>query len=160
MSRGKARPLVPKLMRKTVFNMFHMLNHSGTRPTITKVEDRYYWPTLWQDVSKWIGECVICLQIKHKKTTKPPPAARTILPPSALLECDKWKCQKVRGTHLSKCGLALFSARRAAKRRSDNQHRQTVSRSAELVLRGSGGGCQDSTRLHTYLRHRTLILNH
>ena len=56
MSKGKARPLVPKIMRKTIYSMFHMINHPGVKPTIQKVESRYYWPSLRQDVTKWVNE--------------------------------------------------------------------------------------------------------
>ena len=52
--------------------MMHMLNHPGTKPTIKKVESRYYWPELKQDVSQWVGECMACLTCKDKRTIKPP----------------------------------------------------------------------------------------
>ena len=80
MSRGKARPLVPSIMRKTVFNMYHMLNHMGTRPTITKVERSYYWPILRQDVSRWVSECMVCLACKQKRTVRPPVNHIPVLP--------------------------------------------------------------------------------
>ena len=70
-STGRSRPLVPPLLRKTVFNQFHGLNHPGTKPTIKKVEDRYYWPELRQDVSKWTNECLVCLKCKYHKTIRP-----------------------------------------------------------------------------------------
>ena len=39
---GKARPFVPLEWRKRVFTMFHSLNHPGPKPTVKKVESRYY----------------------------------------------------------------------------------------------------------------------
>ena len=79
-SKGRNRPLVPEPHRKKIFELFHMINHPGQGPTIKKVQDRYYWPTLRQDIAKWVNECVDCLVCKSKKTIKPTVSHIPVMP--------------------------------------------------------------------------------
>ena len=59
----RARPLKPVSFRKLIFLAFHNLRHQGPRPTVRKVEERYFWPTLRKDVTRWAQECRPCQEV-------------------------------------------------------------------------------------------------
>lgn len=68
---GISRPFVPKLLRKSVFDQIHNLSHPGIKASRKLISERYYWPNLNNDVSKWTRECINCQKakvIKHTKT--------------------------------------------------------------------------------------------
>ena len=76
----KVRPLVPKKFRKQIFDMYHMLCHPGQKPTLKKVQDRYYWPEMGKDVAKWTSECQACIKCKPHKTIRPETSHQPIMP--------------------------------------------------------------------------------
>lgn len=58
---------VPKNLRMTVLQENHSdvtAGHLGTRKTIHRVQSRYYWPGIFRDVKKYIGNCKECLEHK------------------------------------------------------------------------------------------------
>ena len=78
MSTVRARPLIPVNFRKQIFLAFHNLRHPGPRPTVKKVEERYFWPTLRKDVTRWANECRPCQEVKVGKTISPPTKKRPV----------------------------------------------------------------------------------
>jgi len=54
--------------------------HSGIKRTLRKISGRYYWPTLFPDVTSFVAECSTCQQVKaehHRQQVdlgrRPPP---------------------------------------------------------------------------------------
>lgn len=63
--------VVPESARKEVLLECHdspMSSHFGSKKTKAKILERYYWPGIGKDVEKYVKNCVICKQIKHKNT--------------------------------------------------------------------------------------------
>ncbi|KAJ0177340.1 hypothetical protein K1T71_007349 [Dendrolimus kikuchii] len=52
-SRGKARPFIPRDLRRAIFKRLHKLSHPGTRATTKLVTDRY-----------WTRSCLDCQRCK------------------------------------------------------------------------------------------------
>ena len=78
-STGKSRPFIPKTWRGKITPIFHMLNHPGPKATLKKVESRYYWPSMAQDVTNFVKSCHNCQAVKASKTIVPPMSNRPIL---------------------------------------------------------------------------------
>ena len=52
-SNGPARPFVPFSWRRQVFDSIHGLGHPGIERTRQMVRDKFVWPSLRADVSRW-----------------------------------------------------------------------------------------------------------
>ena len=71
-SNGPARPFVPLSYRRRIFNVVHGLGHPGIERTRQSIADKFVWPNLKQDISKWARECLPCQRAKIHKHTVPP----------------------------------------------------------------------------------------
>ena len=71
-SNGPARPFVPLSFRRRIFNVIHGLGHPGVERTRQAVADKFVWPSMRQDVTKWARECLPCQQAKIHRHTVPP----------------------------------------------------------------------------------------
>ena len=71
-SNGPARPFVPFSWRKRVFEVMHGLGHPGIERTRQTVAEKFVWPSLRQDVTKWARECLHCQRSKILRHTAPP----------------------------------------------------------------------------------------
>ena len=71
-SNGPARPFVPFSWRKRVFDLIHGLGHPGIERTRQTVSEKFVWPSIRQDVTKWARECLHCQRSKVLKHTTPP----------------------------------------------------------------------------------------
>ena len=71
-SNGPARPFVPSAWRRKIFDVIHGLGHPGVERTRQAIRNKFVWPSLKQDVSRWARECVPCQRAKVIKHTNPP----------------------------------------------------------------------------------------
>ena len=71
-SNGPARPFVPFSWRKRVFDIMHGLGHPGVERTRQTIAEKFVWPSLRQDVTKWARECQHCQRAKILRHTTPP----------------------------------------------------------------------------------------
>ena len=71
-SNGPARPFVPFNWRRTVFDIIHGLGHPGVERTRQTISDKFYWPTMREDSSRWARECQQCQLAKINRHTTPP----------------------------------------------------------------------------------------
>ena len=71
-SNGPARPVVPFSWRRKIFDVLHGLGHPGVERTRQTVAEKFVWPSLRQDVTRWARECVHCQRAKVIKHTVPP----------------------------------------------------------------------------------------
>ena len=71
-SNGPARPFVPFSWRQRIFNAIHGLGHPGIERTRQMVRDKFVWPSLRSDVSRWARNCVHCQRAKVGRNTIPP----------------------------------------------------------------------------------------
>ena len=71
-SNGPARPFVPFSWRKKVFDIMHGLGHPGIERTRQTVSEKFVWPSLRQDVSRWARECIHCQRAKVLRHVAPP----------------------------------------------------------------------------------------
>ncbi|GFY40870.1 transposon Ty3-I Gag-Pol polyprotein [Trichonephila inaurata madagascariensis] len=79
-SREKVRPYVPEELRFEVFRSLHNLSHSGIRATKRLIQDRFVWPSMLKDISKWTRCCIPCQRCKVQRNTVSPiqPFAPTV----------------------------------------------------------------------------------
>ena len=71
-SNGPARPFVPYSWRRRIFDTMHGLGHPGVERTRQTIAEKFVWPTLRQDVTKWARECLHCQRAKVIKHVVPP----------------------------------------------------------------------------------------
>lgn len=69
MSTSKARPYLPKDFRRIAFDTIHNLSHAGIRTTRKMVTERFFWPGMNSDISKWAKACVNCQRAKVSRHT-------------------------------------------------------------------------------------------
>ena len=50
---------------KEVHNSAHKSAHAGWEHTLAVLQDRFYWPQMWQDVTEYIHTCDPCQKTKH-----------------------------------------------------------------------------------------------
>ena len=61
-SNGPARPFVPFNWRRRVFDTIHGLGHPGVERTRQTVSDKFFWPSMREDTSRWARECQSCIK--------------------------------------------------------------------------------------------------
>ena len=71
-STGRARPVVPSSMRRSVFEAVHSLSHPGVRTTRKLVTDKFVWHGISKDVSAWSKECMSCQKAKIQTHVRSP----------------------------------------------------------------------------------------
>ncbi|KAM0726712.1 Transposon Ty3-I Gag-Pol polyprotein [Formica fusca] len=58
------RPYVPQQFRRRVFNSLHSLAHPGAKASAKLIAQRYVWPRIQQDCSRWAKTCIQCQRAK------------------------------------------------------------------------------------------------
>ena len=71
-SNGPARPFVPFNWRRRVFDVVHGLGHPGVERTRQTIAEKFVWPSLREDTSRWARECQQCQLAKVNRHTTPP----------------------------------------------------------------------------------------
>ena len=71
-STGQPRPFVPLPFRKDIFDNLHNLSHPGTRATVRLVRQRFVWPGISKDCTKWTQACISCQKSKIVRHTRTP----------------------------------------------------------------------------------------
>jgi len=67
--------VVPKAFRLDILHLLHDLQlsgHAGIQGTVNRVKEAFYWPSLTEDVARWVGSCPACVSRKgppHKRRT-------------------------------------------------------------------------------------------
>jgi cleavage and polyadenylation specificity factor subunit 1 len=69
-STGVFRPLVPKALRRQVFDFLHAGTHPGIRATQRLISARYVWPRMSTEVGQWARDCITCQQSKISRHLK------------------------------------------------------------------------------------------
>lgn len=69
MSTSKARPYLPDNFRRVAFDSVHKISHPGIRTTRKMVTERFFWPGMNSDISKWAKTCVKCQRAKVGRHT-------------------------------------------------------------------------------------------
>ena len=71
-STGTARPVVPSLWRRRVFEAVHNLSHPSIRATRKLVGSKFVWHGLHKDVGTWAKSCIACQTAKVHRHVKAP----------------------------------------------------------------------------------------
>ena len=64
MSTGKPRPIIPKTLRRHVFDLIHGLHHPSIRSTIRLMTSKFVWYGISRDVRDWSRACERCQKSK------------------------------------------------------------------------------------------------
>ena len=67
------RPLIPKTLRRDIFESYHQLSHGGQKIMRKMIGQRYYWSTMITDIDDWVRTCSQCQMAKVTKHTTIPP---------------------------------------------------------------------------------------
>jgi hypothetical protein len=73
LSTGTFRPLVPRDLRRQIFEHLHGTAHPGRRPTYRLISSRYVWKGLSTDVTAWAKACLGCQRAKVHRHVQVPP---------------------------------------------------------------------------------------
>ena len=69
---GSARPFVPAVLRRRVFDSLHRLSHPGIRSTQRLISERFVWPCMQRDIRQWTRACHSCQRTKTGRHTAAP----------------------------------------------------------------------------------------
>ncbi|GFV91761.1 retrovirus-related Pol polyprotein from transposon 297 [Trichonephila clavipes] len=72
LSTGTARPYIPKQHLQDVFSAMHNLSHPGIRRSVHLMKQRFVWPSISSDVTKWARHCLACQKSKIHRHTRSP----------------------------------------------------------------------------------------
>jgi hypothetical protein len=72
-STGTFRPLVPRDLRRQVFEHLHGAAHPGRRATRRLISSRYVWKGLSTNVTAWAKACLGCQRAKVHRHVQVPP---------------------------------------------------------------------------------------
>ncbi|XP_014474130.1 PREDICTED: uncharacterized protein K02A2.6-like isoform X2 [Dinoponera quadriceps] len=56
-SQNDIRPYVPETFRRQVFDLTHSLSHPSGRATTKIISQRYVWPSMSKDITRWASAC-------------------------------------------------------------------------------------------------------
>ncbi|XP_077971880.1 uncharacterized protein LOC144426511 isoform X1 [Styela clava] len=56
----KARPIIPKILRRRIFDKIHDLCHPGIKSTNNLISERYVWPQMHADITNYVKSCLKC----------------------------------------------------------------------------------------------------
>ena len=71
-SRGTPRVLVPKSLRKQIFDSVHSLSHPGVKVSREMIGQRFVWEGMRKDVANFVKTCIACQQSKIQRHNKAP----------------------------------------------------------------------------------------
>ena len=69
------RLVVPDAYKKHILELYHTTpfgGHSGIKHTLRKIASRYYWNTLYNDVTEYVSKCIECQQTKAQRRREEP----------------------------------------------------------------------------------------
>ena len=69
---GVDRPIIPKEVRKKLFDQIHGISHISFRSSLATIRSRFFWPGMSKDVKRWCRECPSCQRNKISRHTKSP----------------------------------------------------------------------------------------
>ena len=79
-STGQARPVVPKVFRKRVFESVHNLSHPSIRATQQLIVSKFVWHGIRKDSGLWAKQCVDCQASKVQTHVRAPPQVFEVPP--------------------------------------------------------------------------------
>lgn len=69
---GCNRPLVPRAMRRQVFDAVHNVSHPGINATVKLVSSKFVWHGLTKEVQAWAKSCLDCQHAKVHRHIRGP----------------------------------------------------------------------------------------
>lgn len=67
---GPPRPFIPKQQRSIIMHTIHDLSHPGIRATRKLVSTKFVWPSMNQDIAKFVRSCDRCQRSKINRHTQ------------------------------------------------------------------------------------------
>ena len=71
-STGFPRILVPRELRRQVYDDLHLPTHPGAKATARMASSRYIWPGMKKDIKTWARSCLGCQVSKVQRHQHPP----------------------------------------------------------------------------------------
>lgn len=63
------RPYLPETFRNLAFNLVHNLSHPGIKTSKRLIAQKYFWPEMNKDVTRWARSCLHCQKVKINRHT-------------------------------------------------------------------------------------------
>ena len=63
------RPVVPTVLRKRIFDIFHTPAHPSAKLSNRVISQKYVWPSMHKDITKWAKSCLDCQRSKVTRHT-------------------------------------------------------------------------------------------
>lgn len=73
-STGWIRPYLPTALRRRAFDIVHSAAHPSNRVTIRHLKQKFIWPGMRRDVTRWSRECISCQKCKIQRHNRLQPA--------------------------------------------------------------------------------------
>ena len=68
---------IPRCLRDELLKSYHDCiaggGHQGFERTYASLRNKYYWPSMYEDIRQYVRTCEVCQQSKRAFNTKPPP---------------------------------------------------------------------------------------
>ena len=80
---AKGQVVVPSSLRKEVLRLNHdhcLAGHLGINKSLARIQERYYWPRLIDDVTAHVNSCLVCAKQKIKGSSKAPLSPMPVSP--------------------------------------------------------------------------------
>ena len=68
------RPVVPTVLRKRIFDIFHNPAHPSAKVTNRIISQKYVWPSMHKEITQWAKSCLDCQRAKITRHTILKPA--------------------------------------------------------------------------------------
>ena len=72
-STGSVRPYLSQQLRRRAFDVVHSPAHPSGRVTSRMLKERFVWPGIKKDATRWSRECAACQRTKIHRHTRLPP---------------------------------------------------------------------------------------
>ncbi|CAF3004538.1 unnamed protein product [Rotaria sp. Silwood2] len=111
-SKSSRVPYLPKSLIPSVLHFYHdhpLSGHFGVHRTLSRIHDKFWWPTMRKSISNYIASCTKCAQYNILRS-KPPGHLKSIEPPSAVfqvLHMDFWGPVRIPSAHGNKYVIVL-----------------------------------------------------
>ncbi|CAF3857204.1 unnamed protein product, partial [Rotaria sp. Silwood1] len=111
-SKSTRIPYLPKSLIPTVLHFYHdhpLSGHFGVHRTLSRIRDKFWWPTMRKSIANYIASCPKCAQYNILRS-KPPGHLKSIEPPSAgfqVLHMDFWGPIRIPSAHDNKYVIVL-----------------------------------------------------